>query len=558
MRSLFFAAFCWCFMAATPVFAVRILPFPIDTASFYTRHSYDVLNYRLDVDLVSCYSKPFPSGFSANVVITLKADSVLKTIRLNAVNSSIVIDSVRMAGSSFRHLHDTLAIRLSRTYKPGEQLKVRIYYRHRNVDDKGFYSSSGTVFTDSPPEGARKWMPCWDLPSDKATWELFARVPLDVRLGSNGLLTDSVISGNTVRYHWVSKIPVATYLITFTSKVNFLIHRSYWHKPLKNFDSIPVVCYYDPGEDFRIADTTIASSTNFFSMLFGDYPFEKIGFATLNSTFAWGGMEDQSMVNLMPGGYNDANLLVHEHSHQWFGDLITCGTWADIWLNEGFATFSQILWVERTKGKRAYVSGMTALAGYYLRYNPGWPLWHARWAIRAPDANTLYNQSITYNKGACVLYQLRRILGDSMFFKVLQAYATDTSLMFGNALTRDFVDKVNEVTRTDMNWFFNEWVYAPNHPVYANTYDIDSLSSREWRMKFTVNQVQTNTVFFRMPLAIEVDFADGSNTLLGVMNDTNHQDFSFSFDKPPVKITCDPARNILLKEATTIPGRTTR
>jgi len=519
---------------------------------FTLKHSFDVQNYKLNINLFSCYKTPYPRTFDATQVITFRVDSALNAITLNANSASLLIDSVDMAGVSFMHASNLLTITLDREYLPGEVTSVRIRYHHKNVNDNGFFVSSGFVFTDSPPEGARKWMPCWDKPSDKATWELLAKVPLDVRLGSTGLLQDSLVSGDTIIYHWISHIPVATYLITFTSSINFLVHKSYWQKLTQPADMIPVVMFYKQGENISGTDTSIVSVTNFYSQLFGDYPFEKIGFATLNGSFPWGGMENQSMVNLMPGGYSDLNLVAHEHSHQWFGDLITCGTWADIWLNEGFGTYCQNLWVEHASGYDAYKNSMNSLASYYLAHNPGWPLYHPEWAVITPNGNTLYNTAVTYNKGACVLFQLRYVLGDSLFFKVMHDYATDTTLMFKNAVTSDFVSEANQVSGQDLTWFFDEWVYGSNHPVYQNTYEIDSLGESSWRVPFTLNQTQSNTGFFKMPVEFNVGFVDGTDTIVKVMNDQNHQEFAFLFSKKPVSFVFDPFRKILLKQAATV------
>jgi len=168
---------------------------PMNTVHFYMKHSYDVLKYCLSVDLYHCYSDPFSTAFPATEVITFKVDSVLNTICLNAVNTSLQVDSVGLAGISFFHDSDTLTIRLDHTYQTGKEVKVKIYYRHKNVVDHAFYANGGFVFTDTPPEGARKWFPCWDRPSDKALLDLTAKVPLNVKLGSNGRLADSLIDG---------------------------------------------------------------------------------------------------------------------------------------------------------------------------------------------------------------------------------------------------------------------------------------------------------------------------------------------------------------------------
>ncbi|MFZ4522918.1 MAG: M1 family aminopeptidase [Bacteroidales bacterium] len=538
--------------ALTTLHASPGLNGPSDTAHFYTRHSYDVLKYKLEVNLYQCFRTPFPKTFTAREVVTFRVDSALTSIKLNANTASLAIDSVRMAGISFTHQTNILEIQLDRKYEHGETVDVEIFYKHKSTNDNGFFVSGGFVFTDSPPEGARKWMPCWDRPSDKAKWELIARVPLNVRLGSTGVLSDSTIAADTISYHWMTDLPVSTYLITFTSCVNFQVQTRYWHKLSHPDDSIPIRLYYKSGENLSVANNSIIPITDFFSSKFGDYPFEKIGFATLNGSFPWGGMENQSMVNLQPGGYSDADLIAHEHSHQWFGDLITCGTWADIWLNEGFATYCQNLWVEHSAGYDAYKNSMNTLANYYLAHNPGWPLYHPSWAINTPTGNTLYNTAITYDKGACVLFQLRYVIGDSLFFKVMHDYATDTSLIFRNAFTEDFVAKSSKSSGQDLTWFFKDWVYNPNHPVYQNTFDTDSLGESSWRVSFIVNQTQANPPFFRMPLQVKISFNDATDTIIRVMNDENHQVFAFEFSRKPVNLVFDPFRNILLKQAATI------
>ncbi len=525
-----------------------------DTAHWYMQHSYDVLNYKLNLDVYSCYAAPFPGNFSAKEVVTIKADSVLNSIKLNAVNTSLLIDSVRLAGVSFSHVHDTLAIQLDRTYQVGEVINIRISYHHNNVADNGFYVSNGFVFTDAPPEGARKWFPCWDRPSDKASTDITVKVPSNVRLGSNGLLSDSTIIADTIYYHWVSTDPVSTYLITITSKAGFSIAKKYWHHLDNPNDSIPVRLYYSIGEDVANALNVVPQVTNFYSTKFGEYPFQKIGFATLNSSFPWGGMENQTMINLQPGGYSNSSLMAHEHSHQWFGDMITCGTWADIWLNEGFATYCDKLYTEYTMGYYTYKGSMNILAGYYLNHNPGLPIYNPSWAIHTPPTDLLYSTALIYNKGACVLHQLRYVLGDSLFFAVMNAYAMDTAFRFKNAVTLDFIAKVNQVSSSDYQWFFDEWVYEPNHPVYSNTYNIRDLGSGSWRVDLELKQVQSDPLFFRMPVEIKVRFADATDTTFKVENISNPQEYSFTYSKQPSSLVFDPNGNILLKQSTTVVG----
>lgn len=521
------------------------------------RHAYDVLDYKLELDLYNCFLSPYPRSFTGIETITFRVDTALQSIRLNAVNTSLVIDSVALAGVSFTHSANILTVNLDRQYLPNEVVQVKVYYRHNNVSDNAFYASNGMVFTDCEPEGARKWFPCWDRPADKATLNLRAKVPASVKLGSNGRLADSVRVADTLWYNWISRDPIATYLMVISAKVNYNLDIVFWRNPESPNDSIPIRFYWNTGENTTNLNNIklkILPMTTEFSRLFGVHPFEKNGFATLNSSFPWGGMENQTLTSLCPNCWSE-NLVSHEYAHQWFGDMISPGTWADIWLNEGFATYGEALWFEYTGGYTAYKNDIVADANGYLSSNPGWPIYNPSWAVNTPPNSTLFNTAITYYKGACVLHMLRYTLGDSLFFSALKAYATDT-LWFRQktAVTADFIAKINAVTGQDLNWFFTQWVCNPNHPVYQNGYNITSLGGGQWRLTFIARQTQTNTVFFQMPIELKIHFASGPDTTIRVFNDVNNQVFTFTFDRQPTQLLFDPNNNIVLKQATTTLG----
>ena len=518
-------------------------------------HSFDAIKYNLSLDLYPCHLSPYPKNFSGSVILTFRADSVLNSITLNAATGSLEIDSVRLAGVSYTHTSNILAIQLDRTYNPGETASVKIYYRHKNVSDGAFYVNGGFVFTDSEPEGARKWFPCWDKPSDKALFELTARVHTSVRLGSNGRLADSTLVGDTLIYHWVSDHNIATYLMVISSKVNYKINVNWWHKTSSPGDSIPIRYYFNAGENPTGIMAIMPAMTTWFSDNWVVHPFDKNGFATLNNDFAWGGMENQTLTSLCPGCWSES-LVAHEFAHQWFGDMITCATWADIWLNEGFATWAEGFWYESYNGYNAYKSDILNNSYYYLSANAGWPISDPDWAINTPSTSVLFDYSITYMKGSCVVHQLRYVLGDSLFFRVLQDYCSDSTLKYHSATISDFQGVVNRVTGEDYSWFFNEWIYWPDHPVYQNTYNFEDLGNGQWKVNLQVVQTQTTAPFFKMPVEILVRFTDATDTTFLIMSDVNYQQFSWTFDKEPKVFKFDPDKEIVLKEGGTTVGLT--
>jgi aminopeptidase N len=520
------------------------------------KHSFDVLDYKLSLDLYSCFISPYPKSFAATEVITLRADSAIQSIKLNATNTSLTVDSVKISGVSFTHASNILTITLDRMYQVNDTARVKIYYRHNNVSDGAFNVSNGMVFTDCEPEGARKWFPCWDKPSDKATLDLTTRVPATVKLGSNGRLADSTRIADTIYFNWKSRDPIATYLMVMSGKVNYNLDIVHWRNPSSPNDSTPIRFYWNAGENttnLNNIKTKIIPMTTEFSRLFGDHPFEKNGFATLNNQFVWGGMENQTLTSLCPNCWSE-NLVSHEYAHQWFGDMISPGTWADIWLNEGFATYCEALWYEYTGGYTSYKNDINGDASGYLSGNPGWPIYNPSWAITTPDNNTLFNTAITYYKGACVLHMLRYTLGDSLFFAALKSYATDNvNFKHQTAVTADVITKMNQVTAQDLSWFFNQWVYGPNHPVYQNGYNFTSLGGGLWRVTFVARQTQTNASYFKMPLQLKITFATGDTTVK-VLNDVNNQIFTFTFNRQPTGLQFDPNNNIVLKQGTTTLG----
>ncbi|HPI84899.1 MAG TPA: M1 family aminopeptidase [Bacteroidales bacterium] len=518
------------------------------------RHRFDVLNYKLNMDLWDNFQNPFSQAFDATETVTFRVDTALNQIKLDAVNTSLTIHAVGLAGIGYTHFDDTLTVQLDRIYNPGEIAEVSIDYSHKNVEDEAFYVSGGFVFTDCETEGARKWFPCYDRPADKATVDITAKVPGNVLLGSNGRLADSVTVADTTWYRWISRDPVATYLVVVSASNNWDLDIVYWDRPSTPGEPMPIRFYYETGDNPVPMENIITDMATYFSDHYGEHPFEKDGFASVGQEFSWAGMENQTLTSICPGCWYES-LICHEFAHQWFGDMISPGTWADIWLNEAFATWSEAFWYENDGGYQAYLNEIQGNASYYLATNPGWAVYEPEWAVETPDNTILFNYSITYMKSSCVLHLLRYALGDSLFFPAIMDYATDTAeFKYKNAITDDFQAKMEESTGEDLDWFFDSWVKQPNHPVYENIYSIHDNNNGTWNVNFQVNQVQDNAGFFPLPVEISVFFAKYTDTTLRVMNDVNNQSFTFTFDKEPGVVFFDLDNKIVLKQASLMVG----
>lgn len=516
-------------------------------SQFELEKDYDILKYTLELDLYNNYQQPYPHSFDGKIEIEFKALNELNQIKLNASSFAMMIENVSGNELSFNHSSDTLFIKFQKPLRKNSINKITIKYHHNDVVDGAFFVKDGMLFTNNAPQGARKWFPSFDHPSDKALFELKAKTPADVLLGSNGLLADSMKMADTIYYHWKTEYPLSTYLIVISSKKNYHLDTIEWESLSGKI--IPVRFYWNEGEN-QSALNHIKSITpqmmKYFSELFCDYPFEKNGYATLNELFIFGGMENQTLISLCANCW-DEELVAHEFSHQWFGNLITLKTWSDVWLNEGFATFAEGLWIENRFGEKAYKEYMTIQAERFFQSENKFPIFSLSWRKQIPDINTLYNGPIIYAKASAVLHMLRYVLGDSSFFSALKLYTNDKEFQYGNISTEEFVGKFMNYTGKDLGWFFNQWLAGTYYPIYKNYYSITQ-SDSQFVVDLVFTQENKENIYYKMPFLLKILFDDGSSVIENVFNEMNNQNLQFTYNKKPIKIYFDPDNEILLKE----------
>lgn len=506
----------------------------------------DVISYSLETDFVKNFYPPYPHSFNASVEIILRDTDNDSLVSFNINPFSIKIQSVEGDALLYKTEGERLTVKLKTPDKEG-RYKIRIKYEHLNVEDGSFFVSPDILFTNNAPEGTRNWMPSHDVPHDKALFEVKAMVPRKITFASNGLLTDSAASDSTVIYHWKTTVPLATYLITIAGSSEFLPDY-FTVKEKGSGKEIPVRMYRkisdDPASYFFVKGM-LEELNSYFSHKFGSYPFEKIGFVTLNEKFIYGGMENQTLISLCDNCWNEI-LVAHEFAHTWFGNKLTCLSWADIWLNESFARYSEALWSEATNGSSGYLNHVLYTAQSYFDGKNSMPLYNGHWAFNTPGIDSLYDGSVIYDKGAAVLHMLRGLAGDSIFFNRIGEYLTRFGSDYGNAFTADLIGVFNETGITYLDQFFKQWLLYPAHPKYKISYNTFTAGDSV-KLAFELRQIQ-DTPPFIMDAEILVKYSDGTEKLLTFLNDKKEEKKEFLLKAKPAKVIFDPYFRILLKE----------
>jgi aminopeptidase N len=498
---------------------------------------FDILSYRLDLFL-PLTSDALYGRSGITMVLKASVDSIilhavglqLDTVRVNGALKGIRPDSVA----------ETFTVYLNSTHHPGDTLRVSITYRRiqgypRPTSRHGYYHFSDSIgipsdlgYTLSAPSDARFWMPCFDEPWEKATAELNLTVPSGYTAASNGRIVGVVNNGDgTVTWQWKEDHQIATYLMCLTVSrftVSSLPHVT------TGSDTILLQYYAWTADSAECAEylPTVRQMVAAYEGLFGEYPFDKYGMAAI-VPFLYLGMEHQTMTTLNRLAKTRESVVAHELAHQWWGDLVTCGTWRDVWLNEGFASYSEALWREHLGGPPALKSYMKdSLEHFHF----------ASWlgAVYDPVGQgfNLFDD-VVYGKAAWVLHTLRGVVGDSVFFRILGAYRQ----RFGgkSAITSELEAVVDSVTGTDMSWFFSQWIYGPGWPVYA----LSAGSPMPDSTYVTVYQLQPGSwPTYRMPINLRIGYAGGGDTTCTVWDSLRVQTFAIPISGVVDSVALDP------------------
>jgi aminopeptidase N len=505
-------------------------------------HTYDVLKYELAASL------PMTSR-SMSGVNKIKCRSMTNGLVACPFHSrTLVIDSVRVDGltAAYSSIGETLLVDLPQPYDYGDSFSVLIgYHGSWSVTSyqtgfvyypKGYNPNTlhTLAYTLGEPWDARAWMPCYDEPYDKADQGciIAVTVPDTFLVCANGNLINVVNNpGGLKTFTYQENYPVATYLMHFgASRYSQL---SQWCQVAPG-DSIEIRHFVWPEDSAQgvIAFQYMPVAMVLFDSMYGSYPFDRYGQDAVYP-YAWGGMEHQEQTTIHRWWvlYQSENGMAHELSHQWWGDMVTCIDFRNVWLNEGFATYSDANYNWVRFGHAEFLNTMQSRANDYFSDDASW-----RHPLYDPPESELFNWGYSYCKGSWVVHMLR-YLDQAQFFSGLAAYRD--SFEYGGASTEDLKGIFNQAYGTDLTWFFDEWVYDQGYPVYAVYWDCIP-SAGNYTAQIRIRQTQTNAPsVFHMPVQVLLHMTTG-DTLVNIPITSAAQYAEFVVSDSVMSIEFDP------------------
>lgn len=478
---------------------------PHGRSSISPIRGFDLRYHRLELEV-----DPAVRAIGGQVTHHFTALQQLEEVVLD-LRDELEVTEVLHQGVALPFTHDghLLSVTLPQPLAEGELDSLTVIYAGVPPEGEGFgsfvqaeHGGAPILWTLSQPYGARDWWPCKQDLNDKAdSLDVLVTVPEGQRVAGNGLLVaETALGDGRVRHHWRHRYPINYYLVAF-AVTNYAVYSD--QVPLPE-GTVEVLNYVFPEvlEDSQAASVRLIGQMQLFNTLFGTYPFldEKYGHAQ----FGWGGgMEHQTMSFMGSLSYE---LMAHELAHQWFGNKVTCGSWEDIWLNEGFATYLSGLcyeflepeyWMPFKRGRRDFV----------VSQPDG--------SVRCTDTTQiarLFSGRLSYAKGAYVLHMLRWVCGDSAFFAACRNYLSDPELAHGSALTPQWVAHLEAASGLDLTEFMNDWYVGEGHPQYQMSWSQNSSGLAVIELGQTTSH--PSVAFFEMPVPVRFKNAEQDTTVV--------------------------------------------
>lgn len=522
-------------------------PFTHETRSLRTRtvdQQHVRLDLRFDLEL---------QEFSGRVTHRLVPFRPIRSLTLDAGDMRIERVALSTGDATAKAVElkyevegHTLRIAFDREYPAGEPLSLAVDYHvskpergaHFVVPDADEPDQPRMVWTQSEPEYARFWYPCLDLPGDRLTSETYVTAREKYFVLSNGLLKSRKPNGDgTQTWHWAQELSHTPYLLSIVVG-DFEAYEQNW-------DGIPVASYVPRG---RLGDAPRSFEKTprmmkYFSERIGfRYPWVKYAQICVDE-YGWGGMEHTTATTLNLNTLHDERahlddnsdgLVAHELAHQWWGDLVTCKDWSELWLNESFATYFASLWTEHDEGMDEAAWQRRGEANAYLDEDR---------SVRRSIVNARYSSPEnmfdrhSYPKGSRVLHMLRHELGDELFWRAIQRYISVNQ--HRNVETADLRIAIEESTGVGINWFFDQWLYHGGHPDFVVSWQWDDATKTATVNVKQVQKVDETTPLFRA--SVDIELATGtSTTMRRIQVSRAEETFHFTLDEKPSRVCFDP------------------
>jgi len=496
----------------------------------------DILHYNLTIDLF-----PAEKILKGKAVITgLLSDNNLKQIKLD-FHDNMLIKSLLLNNNEVKFYHNKSSLIINTFDQIIDTFVIEINYEG-TPKRLGFASfvfgeinGRSLVYTLNEPNYASTWFPCNDIPDDKALLDIKITSDSQNVSVSNGILIGIDTLGNRVSYHWKTIYPISTYLICIYSS-NYVHFNDYY---VTASDDTMQIKYYSLPENYEKAKIDWEDHPQMLkvlSSLFGEYPFIKEKYGVAEFLWRYGAMEHQTITgigtNFISGKKFFTDTYVHELAHHWWGNSVGPKTWKDIWLNEGFATYSEALYNEFLYGKNALVSTMLSKVSESFNgrlYDP---------------IDDLFSPTI-YNKGAWVLHMLRNEVGDSSFFAILRGYYN--KYKYSNASTQNFIEVCEEFSGKNLSDFFNHWVFNEGGLVRID-YTWKVFSKETFYILNLNIENLTNMGKYSLPLEIVIQYDNKEEDIIEKLRlNYGVNSFTYHLNKRPNDVVLDPNYHLFAK-----------
>ncbi len=507
--------------------------------------NYDLVYQRIELNL-----SPDQNYVTGKMTAHFKPLSTLNTIYFDLTNE-LGVTEVNYHGSPVNFLQlatHEIQINLPSSLVPNIKDSLEIKYQGvpSNANDafyQSFPSAGPSISTLSEPYGAQDWFPTKQSLTDKVERvDMLITAPSSYRVAGNGVLQSEIDLGNGQKTtFWKSSYPIATYLIAF-SLGTFTVSNDVMGNP-----PFPYVNYLYPS---TAGSATINSNLQWaknamatFEEFFGPYPFRNEKYGHMEYNYQGVCMEHQTMSSM--SGWNK-NVVAHEMAHQWFGDKVTCRTWNDIWLNEGFAVFGEHVVQEKLLLTQAqFMSYLDNQINNVTSATSG--------SVYVPDSqlsdiNRIFSGRLTYAKGGYLVRMMKWILGETQFYNSLKAYHSTPQYAYGFASTTDLKNSFLSTSGFDFTNFLNQWFYGEGYPVYTIKYKPNATNSKI-ALLVTQTQSHPSVAYFQMPLPIKITGTGGQIKYYKLWNTVNNQYYFEDLGFPVASVEFNYERQILTKNA---------